>query len=36
MNVIQIALSKEHTQKVSFSDVITIIHYSHMMQKRKK
>ena len=36
MNVIQMALSKEHDQKVSFSDVITIIYYSHRMQKKKK
>ena len=26
MNVIQMALSKEHAQKVSFSDVITKYH----------
>ena len=36
MIVIQMALSKEQAQKVSFFDVITTIHYSHMMQKRKK
>ena len=36
MNVIQMAFSKEHDQKVSFSDVITIIYYSHRMQKKKK
>ena len=36
MNVIQMALSKEHDQKVSFSDVITIIYYSHRMQKKRK